>query len=180
MVEAKEDGAKIVHEHSDRPRLLREAAAKPRVHANILKAHGTSEGLPPDETLRSYLLFDHDPPFNSSSVDGFLRQFRNTMRFSGLVLSGDISDNRAIDEPENRLDLNERHDNEFREPPKKPGMKQEVFTLHEGDVVIRWPERLSPESLEDFEDWWKIMLRKVKRAATVRKDEPSSDDAEIE
>jgi hypothetical protein len=32
-------------------------------------------------------------------------------------------------------------------------MKQEVFTLAEGDVVLQWPSELSMESYTDFKDW---------------------------
>jgi hypothetical protein len=48
------------------------------------------------------------------------------------------------------------------------GMKQEVFAMNEGDVVITWPESISAESFEDFSDWMKILLRKVQR--NVKKD----------
>jgi len=50
-------------------------------------------------------------------------------------------------------------------PPKGAGMRQEVFALPEGDVTIQWPERLSTESLQDFNDWITILQRKVKRSA---------------
>lgn len=49
-------------------------------------------------------------------------------------------------------------------PAKGEGMRQEVFALAEGDVVIQWPARLSAESLEDFNDWLVILKRKVARA----------------
>lgn len=45
----------------------------------------------------------------------------------------------------------------------KVGMKEDVFTLDEGDVVFQWPERLSKESFQDLESWMEIQLRKIKR-----------------
>ncbi len=47
--------------------------------------------------------------------------------------------------------------------PKGINMRQEVFTLAEGDVTIQWPESISEESFEDFNDWIAILLRKLKR-----------------
>jgi hypothetical protein len=42
-------------------------------------------------------------------------------------------------------------------------MKEDTFTLDEGDVVLQWPERLSQESYEDLESWMHLQLRKIKR-----------------
>lgn len=50
-------------------------------------------------------------------------------------------------------------------PPKGLGMRQEVFTVTEGDVTIQWPERLSADSLQDFKDWLRILERKITRSA---------------
>jgi hypothetical protein len=46
----------------------------------------------------------------------------------------------------------------------KPGMNNDVFTLDEGEVVLQWPTRMSPESYEDFKDWLDLIMRKAKRA----------------
>lgn len=43
-------------------------------------------------------------------------------------------------------------------------MKEDVFSLREGDVTLQWPETLSAESYQDLEDWTKLLLRKIKRA----------------
>ena len=45
----------------------------------------------------------------------------------------------------------------------KPGMNNEVFTLSEGEVVLQWPNQMSPESYEDFKDWLELITRKAKR-----------------
>lgn len=44
------------------------------------------------------------------------------------------------------------------------GFKQDVFTLSEGDVTLRWPEGLSKESFPDLIDWLEVMQRKIARA----------------
>ena len=53
----------------------------------------------------------------------------------------------------------------IRRVPPKPGMNSEVFTLTEGEVVLQWPSKLSPESYEDFKDWLDLISRKAKRVA---------------
>ena len=54
-------------------------------------------------------------------------------------------------------------------------MKEDIFTLDEGDVVFQWPERLSQESYEDLEAWAKLILRKIQRGVGKDADEPTSE-----
>ena len=56
--------------------------------------------------------------------------------------------------------------------PPKPGMNNEVFALEEGDIVLQWPSKLSPEGFKDLEAWLKIILRKAKRAAGIKDEKP--------
>lgn len=46
----------------------------------------------------------------------------------------------------------------------KPGMRSDVFTLDEGEVILQYPERLSAESYEDFKAWLDLIAKKAKRA----------------
>ncbi len=48
-------------------------------------------------------------------------------------------------------------------PAPKPGMRNDVFTLDEGEVIIQWPDHMSPESYEDFESWLGLIAKKAKR-----------------
>jgi hypothetical protein len=43
-------------------------------------------------------------------------------------------------------------------------MRQDVFSLTEGDAVISWPAQLSQESIEDIEQWLAIVKRKIARS----------------
>jgi hypothetical protein len=52
--------------------------------------------------------------------------------------------------------------------PAQGGVKQDVFSLVEGQAVLRWPETLSKESYADFADWLGLVMRKVARAAGVQ------------
>ena len=41
----------------------------------------------------------------------------------------------------------------------KAGMKEDVISLQDGDVMLQWRETLSADSYQDLEDWTKLMLR---------------------
>jgi hypothetical protein len=49
------------------------------------------------------------------------------------------------------------------QPPNKH-MKEDVFSLSEGRVVIQWPTPLSADSIQDLKDWLKIVERKIARS----------------
>ncbi len=44
-------------------------------------------------------------------------------------------------------------------------MRQDVFSLAEGEAVIHWPTPLSPDSITDLEEWLDLVKRKIKRSA---------------
>ena len=52
-----------------------------------------------------------------------------------------------------------------RKPPA--GVKRSVFPLDEGEAAIEWPESLSPASVEDFEAWFSLFIKKLHREAKV-------------
>lgn len=43
-------------------------------------------------------------------------------------------------------------------------MRQDVFSLAEGEAVIHWPTPLSADSISDLEDWLELVKRKIKRS----------------
>jgi 5-bromo-4-chloroindolyl phosphate hydrolysis protein len=55
-------------------------------------------------------------------------------------------------------------------------MKEDVFSLQEGDVTFQWPESLSKDSYQDLEDWTKLMLRKIKRSIESSATKSDEDD----
>lgn len=52
-------------------------------------------------------------------------------------------------------------------------MNQNTLQLDEGNVVLQYPARISPQSYEDLKDWLDLMMRRVKRA--VQDGEDGSD-----
>jgi hypothetical protein len=49
--------------------------------------------------------------------------------------------------------------------PQGAKMRQDVFSLTEGEAVIHWPTPLSPDSISELEDWLDLVKRKIKRSA---------------
>jgi hypothetical protein len=43
-------------------------------------------------------------------------------------------------------------------------MRQDVFSLAEGEAVIHWPTPLSEDSITDLEEWLDLVKRKIKRS----------------
>jgi hypothetical protein len=72
----------VVREEGDQQRAgaLREAATSPEIYRHVLRQY--RESLPSDTTLRSELIAVRK--FNPNAVDGFIRDFRETLKFSGL------------------------------------------------------------------------------------------------
>jgi hypothetical protein len=61
----------------------------------------------------------------------------------------------------------------------RANMRQDVFSVEEGEVVLSWPVSLSQESIEEVKDWLKILERKIARSlVTNDKQKPASSGGE--
>jgi hypothetical protein len=160
-----------------RKKALKEACLSPKAYKLCWDLWGAE--MPP--SMRSTLIFDHG--FIESTVDIFLVNYKKSAIFAGLL--GDEADvkqgseepleggKEAADSLESTATAHPMQPSRgWLQPPpqaralaleKGPGMRQEVFTLAEGDVVIQWPERISADSLEDFKDWLALLQRKISR-----------------
>lgn len=172
----------------ERKKALRDACLAPKAYKLCWDLWGTE--MPP--SMRSTLLFEHG--FIDSSVDAFIKNYKASLQFSGLL------DEKNGLEEEEEPEIN--HQNEvssasvqsqdgalpsvmpqnaapaqgIEAAPSAPtierplltkgaGMRQEIFTVSEGDVTIQWPERMSADSLQDFKDWLRILERKITRSS---------------
>jgi hypothetical protein len=170
----------------ERKQALRDACLSPKAYKMCWEKWGVE--LP--QSMRSSLIFNEG--FIETTVDGFLTNYRKSLQFSGLLDSpGEIKRVEAPLEDEDSseassgaespsaasisrstpnsaphaLGVARPHVSGF--PAKGVGMRQEVFALAEGDVIIQWPEHLSKDSFDDFSDWLKILERKIKRSVQV-------------
>lgn len=180
-VKVSEDAAKIVGGHRDKQTLRQAAAIAPNLHKELWDRFHTKDGLAPDETISHYLRWDRaEGTFIPQALEGFIEQFKNTVRFAKLDSSAKISggaDNTGGDGDTNRdpppLDPNALR---LEGVPKVPqGSKQDVFAVSgAGQLVVQWPASLTPEDIEDIEGWWPIVLRKIKRCVSGDAPAPSS------
>jgi hypothetical protein len=73
---------------TERDALIKQAALAPRIHQQIWSKWGAGIS---DENLRHALVFDWEPPFNENSVDGFIKQYRDTISFAKLSESDKVT-----------------------------------------------------------------------------------------
>lgn len=174
-------------ESPERKQALRDACLSPKAYKMCWDKWGAE--MP--ASMRSSLIFDEG--FIDNTVDGFLSNYRKSLQFAGLLDSLEAEkqdfddDTKETSTPsgariESSLATRSGHQqptpqvpmaSEIVRPPlssKGVGMRQEIFTVAEGDVTIQWPERLSADSLEDFKDWLHILERKITRSALPRED----------
>ncbi len=84
-------GERIIRNAPDRAALIRDAAMKPQIHKELWD-HFDGKGLPHDDILRNYLLWERDEgKFNEEAVDDFIANFRATLDFSGVAGSTTIT-----------------------------------------------------------------------------------------
>lgn len=73
----------------ERAELIKQAALTPKIHQQLWETWGVD--LPSDPQLRHTLLFDWPVPFNENAVDGFIREYRDTIAFAKLVESDKVT-----------------------------------------------------------------------------------------
>ena len=183
-----EEGAKISGNHVDRLLLIRDAALKPKLHAELYKRFFTADGLAPDETIRHYLIWDRsEGKFNEDAVEPFIRQFKSTLDYSGVKAGQTVIDGSEDDSGSIASDTSiagsaataptatkqsstlpkpdaEHH---YRPPAIQEGMKPEVFALSRGAIYVQWPEAIQQSDIEDIEAWLPILLRKIKKSVSM-------------
>lgn len=143
------------------------AARKPQIYSALWERYSTD--LPADDELRRYLI--REKSFTDKAAGEFIKQFRATAAFVQSAAAGGPSDGRTADDrcdsPVAGADFGppmaSRH--VLQRTAKQAGLRQDVFTLEEGECILQWPNELSPTGFEDFRDWLNLVIRKAKRLA---------------
>ena len=125
---------------------IRTAALTPKIHRDLwYKWKGR---LPSEDQITSYLT--HERAFNKNGAFSLIRQYKATLAFAGL----------GLPQPQALIGITEssmeavvaesvsRH----LAPASGAGMRQEIFSLDEGNVLLQFPKALSAGSLEDTRD----------------------------
>jgi hypothetical protein len=94
---------RILKNAPDKRKQLEDAALAPAIHRELWD-HWEGRGVPPDDVLRNYLLWERDGiKFTEASVDDFIANFRATLAFAGLQSEDKIDegeDDSTFVEPE--------------------------------------------------------------------------------
>ncbi len=126
-----ENARRILRNHQDRDRLLREAAIKPELHKELWGKY--QENLPADSIIRHYLIFERPARFNEESVDSFIAQFKNTIVFAKLSLSDKVreeEDGEGHNEREAMTDTDSAHRERKQKDLPPPPAGQRDFPLY--------------------------------------------------
>jgi hypothetical protein len=71
----------------ERASLVKQAALRPKMHSALWRKYGAE--LPSDSNLKHVLIFDFK--FNENTVDEFIKEYKETIRFAGLTDSDKLS-----------------------------------------------------------------------------------------
>ena len=175
QVAVTENGRKIILSAPDRPQLLKTAALGPALFNSLWEKYRET-GIPSDEVLRHYLVFERK--FNEDVVANAIERFKDTVAYAKLTAGDKIEGGGQGDDGQNGDD--DDPDDDLLPPPRKrrtmqSGMNEDVFSLAEGAMVLQWPERLSKVSAQDAQDWLDLIGRKIKRASDEPPTEPEDD-----
>ena len=178
-----EEGRNILRAQQDevKQRLIKEAALRPKQISVFWDVWG--DDRPSDSACLDALMFSHN--FSERGAKDFLKVYDNTISFAGLSksdkktpedLGGGAGNAPEADSADDikRADTSLRIQRPRVQRQKESGMKEDVFTLNEGDAVLQWPATLSSESYDDLKDWLGLMLRKIERQSISTEDSNQS------
>ncbi len=72
---------------AERIELVKQAALRPKIHALLWRKFHAE--LPSDSNLKHVLIFDYK--FNENTVEEFIKEYKETIRFAGLTESDNVS-----------------------------------------------------------------------------------------
>jgi hypothetical protein len=152
---------------------IKTAALTPKIHKEIWEKYGGK--LPSDSTLRVFLLRERETPFNKDYVDKFIEQFRGTVAFAKLSESDTITpaDGGKDEVGDKKTPTPPVSDSGKGRRNMDTAIKEAVCPLDVGEVVLKWPANISAEEIEDVETWMELMVKKIKRTAQARNEDPS-------
>ena len=181
-----EDGRNYLRaqQESIRSEIVKRCALKPKVIHTFWQLWGADR--PIDVICIDDLVLKNK--FTESAASTFLRVYDETVLFENLGVDDQIEEE-IDDEGEEFLSESTPKllvDSEPMPPAAVPrtaptnvvaaqrnvavpvtlpqGLKQENCILTYGSALLQWPEQMSPEDYEDFNDWVELVLRKIKRS----------------
>jgi hypothetical protein len=154
----------------EREAAIREAALRPKIHAEIWRKYNGR--LPSDAELEYRL--ENDWNFNKNVIKTFIKELRDTISFANLKdtdIIGEpeggegtsVEDEDRVSEENLILSLS-KSKRQLQMPPDTR-MQEFVVPLSEGTkAIFQWPVTLSAEDILDLKDSLKIVERKITRS----------------
>ncbi|MGX8010967.1 hypothetical protein ACVDG8_019410 [Mesorhizobium sp. ORM8.1] len=139
-------------------------ALQPSLFREIAKEFPTP---PSDSNLRYWLAKrGYSPDAAAKAAKTYLATITlATLQEKGYPHSPTPMEDETMQAPEPSRPIQRRSTEMIDVSPLRPGTRQEVIALDEGDVTITFPENLSGESFEDLEDHLKLFIRRLQRRA---------------
>lgn len=167
-----EDGRNYIRAQQDsiKKEILKRSALKPKAIHQYWQKWGIDR-LPDPICIDDLVM---KGGFSDTGAPVFLKVYDETIAFAGLGQSDKMDgfDDDGHDRspppppPPSGGQMNaQSHLNNHQPPPLRTpvaGVRQDTFTLDEGQAVLQWPDRLSADSFEYFESWIHLQLKKIK------------------
>ena len=139
---------------------LRDAAISPDVYRDLIREYQAS-GLPSDATLKSDLIAVRR--FNPNAVDGFVREFKDTLDFAGLSNLAEVELG-----PEDETAMPEQEIKAFGKgsvppPAPPPSGRKDAQTLLSQALVVSIPRNFRVDINVRGDELKKYDLTKIKR-----------------
>jgi hypothetical protein len=172
----------IIQNGCDRSAKLMESVWSPAIYSELLTKY--SQGGFHAGIIRHYLVLEREEgKFNPQSVDDFVANFLESLDFAGIC---ENDKNKETETSATAVAMTASQTSPATTqswaatPATQAGattkstmslpanMKQENFTLTNGEIIVRWPDHIDAaddEELKDLEEWMKMIARKVKRSA---------------
>lgn len=170
---------KILLGHPERTSIVQACALRPKVFGKLWEQY-KDEGIPSDDVIKHYLIFQYEPNFNEDSVDSCIESFRQTFSFAGLGGS-DTTDSAEVDEIEDEDTSWEgtgnsnagagEHKEDFTPTLEKPKGKLKNFTLPltDGEVAtLQVPHPMSEENYDILCGMLEVMKRALVSQAPIK------------
>lgn len=164
-------------ESNERDAAIREAALKPKIHAEIWRKYN---GRVPSDAELQYRM-ENDWHFNLNVIGAFIKEFRDTISFAKVTESDKVGEVSEEDEPEIEGAEVEVGGNQpkplphpllrftrsqLQQPAGGPVMRDDTYSLDDGrQVIISWPHPLPSTEMEDIRGWMKMVERKIARSS---------------
>ena len=148
-----------------RKKAIDDCARRPAMFREVLAEY--PERSPSHSALKDFLIAEKR--FNAASVDTFIRAMKGTFDLAKLY-DPEVADEEVQDKggsggdgvpPGTGDGVPQNPDSSVK--PLPAGTLREVSSLPEGEAVLQWPANLSPEGVQDLDDWLTLVIKKLKR-----------------